>query len=55
MFKFQGCTSDVFKCVHLYVQFIELIDENANFTYPHNATKQELANVSEGCIDICFY
>lgn len=46
LFKLQGCTSDVFKCVHLYVQFVELINENVNFTFPHNATKQELSNVS---------
>lgn len=56
IFESQGCTSDVFKCVHLYVQFIELIDENANFTYPFNATKQELANVSQGRMKFCrFY
>ncbi|CRK97791.1 CLUMA_CG011170, isoform A, partial [Clunio marinus] len=40
----EGCTSDVFKCTHIFVQFVELIDENVNFTFPYNATIQELAN-----------
>lgn len=40
----EGCTSDVFKCTHIYVQFVELIDDNVNFTFPYNATIQELAN-----------
>lgn len=39
-----GCTSDVFKCSHIYVQFVELIDDFVNFTYPYNATAAELAN-----------
>lgn len=41
---FVGCTSDVFKCSHIYVQFVELIDDFVNFTYPYNATAAELAN-----------
>ncbi|CAO1410089.1 unnamed protein product [Diamesa serratosioi] len=40
----EGCTSDVFKCSHIYVQFVELIDDFVNFTYPYNATAAELAN-----------
>ena len=43
-FSLQGCTSDVFKCTHIYVQFVELIDDNVNFTFPYNATIEELAN-----------
>lgn len=34
----------MFKCTHIYVQFVELIDDNVNFTFPYNATIQELAN-----------
>ncbi|KAL7033862.1 hypothetical protein ACKWTF_007751 [Chironomus riparius] len=39
----EGCTSDYFKCSHIYVNFVD-IDKNENFTYPYNATYEELAN-----------
>jgi hypothetical protein len=42
----EGCTSDVFKCTHIYVSFVELVDDLVNFTFPYNATKQELRNLT---------
>lgn len=39
----EGCTSDYFKCSHIYVNFVD-IEKNENFTYPYNATYEELAN-----------
>jgi hypothetical protein len=41
----EGCTSDYFKCSHIYVNFVDIDkSENENFTYPYNATYEELAN-----------
>lgn len=39
----EGCTSDYFKCSHIFVNYID-VDKNENFTYPYNATYEELAN-----------
>lgn len=39
----EGCTSDVFKCTHIYVSFLE----ESNFTFPENATQMELANLTD--------
>lgn len=39
----EGCTSDYFKCSHIFVSYID-VDKNQNFTYPYNATYEELAN-----------
>lgn len=36
----EGCTSDVFKCSHIYVAFVE------NFTFPTNATANEIVNLT---------
>jgi len=37
----EGCTSDLFKCSHIYVAFVE------NFTFPSNATAMELVNLTD--------
>lgn len=37
----EGCTSDVFKCSHIYVAFIE------NFTFPANLKPLELVNLTD--------
>ncbi|XP_021707579.1 protein tipE [Aedes aegypti] len=39
----EGCTSDVFKCTHIYVTFID----DLNFTFPFNATPSELFNLTD--------
>uniref|UniRef100_A0A182QXA4 Protein tipE n=1 Tax=Anopheles farauti TaxID=69004 RepID=A0A182QXA4_9DIPT len=39
----EGCTSDVFKCTHIYVTFID----DLNFTFPFNATPAELFNLTD--------
>jgi hypothetical protein len=39
----EGCTSDVFKCTHIYVTYID----DLNFTFPFNATANELFNLTE--------
>uniref|UniRef100_A0A182JGB9 Protein tipE n=1 Tax=Anopheles atroparvus TaxID=41427 RepID=A0A182JGB9_ANOAO len=39
----EGCTSDVFKCTHIYVTFID----DLNFTFPFNATPGELFNLTD--------
>lgn len=37
----EGCTSDVFKCSHIYVAFVE------NFTFPANLKPLELVNLTD--------
>lgn len=37
----EGCTSDVFKCSHIYVAFVE------NFTFPVNLTPIDLVNLTD--------